>query len=215
MSGTEYTTDGVSGMVLWYRSGMAKKILVVLGHPHTGSYGNALAEAYVQGAQGAGAEVRYVRLADLSFDPILHKGYHEIQTLEPDLQKLQEDITWAQHLVFVYPTWWGSPPALLTGCIDRICLPGFGFRYHKDSLLWDKLLRGRSARLITTMDAPSLYYHLVYRAPGDHKMKHAVLHFCGVRPVRITHVDRLRFRSAAWRERTRTRMEKLGARDAR
>ena len=124
-------------------------------------------------------------MIDLSFNPILSYGYRVASALEPDLVKMQE-IKEAHHLVFVYPTWWGTYPALLKGFIDRVFLPNYAFKYHKDSPFWDKLLKGKTATLIVTMDAPQWYYWLMYRSPGHNSFKRSILEFSGVSPVRIT-----------------------------
>jgi NAD(P)H dehydrogenase (quinone) len=79
-------------------------------------------------------------------------------------------------------------PAILKDFINRIFLPGFSFKYRENSLLWDKLLKGKTARLIVTMDTPSWYYYLVYKNAGHNVMKKIVLEFCGVKPVRITNL---------------------------
>jgi|SRR3989304_5289898 len=91
------------------------------------SFCGVLAEAYIEGAKAAGADIKQLYLGELKFDPILWHGYKEIQELEEDLKMAQEFILWAEHLVFVYPTWWGTIPALLKGFIDRTFLPGFAF----------------------------------------------------------------------------------------
>jgi putative NADPH-quinone reductase len=163
-----------------------KKTLLILGHPDRESFGNALADAYESGARESGIEFKRLNLADLDFDPSLHRGYREIQELEPDLKRAQEMITWAEHLVFVYPIWWATMPALLKGFLDRTFLPGFAFKYKKDSPWWDKLLAGRTARVITTMDAPVFYYWIVNWNSGHRAMKKATLEFCGIKPVRMT-----------------------------
>ena len=72
-----------------------KKIFVLVGHPDSESLSGELATHYVYGAEEAGHEVRRTNLGQLQFDPILHKAYKEIQPLEPDLLKIQEDIKWA------------------------------------------------------------------------------------------------------------------------
>ncbi|MFP4500632.1 MAG: NAD(P)H-dependent oxidoreductase [Candidatus Hydrogenedentota bacterium] len=164
-----------------------KHVTVILGHPDNDTWCRTLAETYAKGAESAGARVRRIRLADLSFDPILHKGYKTIQPLEPDLLKAQRDIAWANHLVFVYPMWWGSMPALLKGFLDRVFHPGFGFQFDSDtSYTWKKLLCGRSARLIITMDGPPRLIRLLYKDPAVHMMKGMTLEFCGISPVRVT-----------------------------
>lgn len=84
---------------------MSKRILVILCHPSQNSLCAALAQSYTRGAEAAGHEVRNLALGALRFDPILHEGYNRIQPLEPDLLAAQEAISWAEHLVFVYPIW--------------------------------------------------------------------------------------------------------------
>ncbi|KTC63730.1 hypothetical protein AO262_36850, partial [Pseudomonas fluorescens ABAC62] len=132
----------------------------------------------------AGHEVRLLRLGALSFDPILHEGYRRAQPLEPDLLKAQTDITWAEHLVFVYPIWWGGIPALMKGFFDRVLLSGFAFKYRAGKAFPDKLLTGRTAHLLVTMDTPTWYYKWFYRMPGVHQMRKTTLEFCGIKPLK-------------------------------
>lgn len=165
---------------------MKKKILVILGHPDAQSFCGALAGAYVKGAKATGADVRILQLGDLDFDPVLWKGYNRIQELEPDLVESQALIKWSNHIVFVYPNWWGTMPALMKGFFDRVFLPGFAFKYRENSEFWDKLLSGRTAHLIVTMDTPPWYYRWIYRGPGHNEMRRAILGFCGIKVVKIT-----------------------------
>jgi len=79
----------------------------------------------------------------------------------------------------------GRLPALLKGFLDRIFLPGFAFKYRPNSALWDRLLTGRSAELLVTMDSPPWYYRWVQRQPGHRQMKQTILEFSGIRPVRV------------------------------
>ena len=163
-----------------------KNILIINGNPDKNSICSEFAVSYKKGAESGGAECKLVNLIDLQFDPILHVGYRKRTELEPDLVQVQKDILEANHLVFVYPTWWSTYPALLKGFIDRVFLPKFAFKYRENSLLWDKLLTGKTARLIVTMDTPKWYYSLVYKSPGHNSMKKGILEFCGVKPVRIS-----------------------------
>ena len=134
-----------------------KKTLLILGHPDKSSFNGALADSYQEGAKKSGIEFERLNLADLDFELTLQKGYAGKQKLEPDLQRAQDLIRWAEHMVFVYPIWWATMPALLKGFLDRVFLPGFAFKYKENSPWWDKYLTGKTARLITTMDAPYLY----------------------------------------------------------
>lgn len=163
---------------------MAVKITVILGHPRVDSFGSALARAYVQGAIAAEAEVRLLCLSELAFDLHVTKPAPQDQFRETDLERAMETLAWAEHLVFVYPTWWATMPALLKGFLDRALLPGFAF--HEDAASptgYVPMLKGKSGQLITTMDSPKWVYRYLYGRAGDRAMKHGILGFCGVRPV--------------------------------
>lgn len=179
---------------------MSKNITVILGHPDSNSYCGALATAYVQAAEEAGHSVKFFKLGEVQFDTTLHHGYQKRQELEPDLKEIQDAITWAKHLVFIYPIWWGTMPSLLKGFFDRVFLPGYAFKYRDNSQFWDKLLVGRSAHAIVTMDTPPWYYWLIYKMPGHHQIKKTILEFCGIKPVKITSLGPVRHASAAQRE---------------
>ncbi|BBP68740.1 NAD(P)H dehydrogenase [Pseudomonas sp. Seg1] len=163
---------------------MGKRILLILGHPSATSLCAALADRYAQSALEAGHEVRQLRLGEMDFDPVLREGYQQIQTLENDLSAAQSDILWAEHLTLVYPIWWGGIPALLKGFFDRVLLPGFAFKYRKGKAFPDKLLKGRTADLLVTMDTPPWYYRWIYRMPGLNEVRQTTLAFCGIKPVR-------------------------------
>jgi len=186
-------------------------ILLINGHPDRESFCSALSQAYKQGAQGAGAEVREINVGALKFSPNLAHGYRKITALEEDLLHAQDSIKWAEHLVFVYPTWWGTMPALLKGFIDRTFLPGFAFKYRDNSPWWDRLLTGRSARMIVTMDAPVWFFRLVYGKPGHNAMKKMVLEFCGIKPVRITSFGSIKRSSEEQRIRRLEQVKRLGS----
>ncbi|WP_297802183.1 NAD(P)H-dependent oxidoreductase [Arenimonas sp. GDDSR-1] len=190
---------------------MNKRILVILGHPSEDSLCGALAQAYATGAEASGNEVRRISLGTLRFDPVLHDGYARIQTLEPDLVAAQEAIAWAQHLVFVYPIWWGSMPALLKGFFDRIFLPGFAFTFRKGSLMADGLLAGRSAHLLVALDTPPWYFRWVYRMPGHHQMKRTILGFCGIKPVTVSNFGPVKDSRPRTRERWLSRAFAYGS----
>ncbi len=163
-----------------------KKVLVINGHPDKESFCNSLAEKYKRGADSSGAECAIIDLTDLEFSPVLKYGYRKQTELEPDLKKAWGLIKKADHLVFVYPNWWGTYPALLKGFIDRLFLPELAFKYQTKNSFPKKLLTGKTARLIVTTDTPNWYYSLIYRKPGHNSMKKSILGFCGIKPVKIT-----------------------------
>jgi len=190
---------------------MKKNILVIIGHPDAKSFCGSLAKAYIDSAKVSGLEVRELQLGNLKFDPILWKGYRKIQELEPDLAKAQELIQWSNHIVFVYPNWWGAMPALMKGFFDRVLLPGFAFKYRKDSPLWDKLLSGRTAHLMVTMDTPPWYYRWIYHRPGHNEMKRTILGFCGIKVVKISEFALIKSSSQQQREKWINVAKKLGS----
>ena len=187
-----------------------KKILIINGHPDAESFNAALAEAYKKGAIESGAEVKEIVVRELQFNPNLQFGYRKRTELEPDLLDAQAKIKWAEHLVWIYPVWWGSLPAILKGFIDRTFLSGFAFQKRENSVWWDKLLTGKSARIISTLDQPAWYYWLVYRQPSNNAMKKLTLQFIGINPVKITNIGPLRLSKESYRLNWLRRIEKLG-----
>lgn len=173
-----------------------RNILVVLGHPNPNSLCAHFAQTYVNEAIKAGHTVNFLKLIDLKFDYNLHLGHKKDshQVLEPDVVKSQKLIMEANHLVFVFPSWWASMPAVLKAWIDRVFLPGVTFKYKKNSPLPEKLLLGKTARIIVTMDAPIWYYKWFNKSPGVQLLKFGTLEFCGVSPVKVTSFGQVRTR---------------------
>jgi len=176
------------------------RIYVLVGHPDRDSFNTALADAYCAAAVAAGHDVRRQHLADLAFDPILHHGYRQIQQLEPDLVEAQQNILWCERWVIFYPVWWGNVPALLKGFFDRTLIAEFAYRYHENDPLWDRLLKGRTAHIVTTSDAPALFLRFVYRNGDVDVVKRATLEFCGFSPVKVTRISPMRYFDDAKRQ---------------
>lgn len=187
-----------------------KKILILNGHPGKEGFCYELAKRYKKGAEASGSDVTLINLIDLEFDPVLKFGFGKETELEADLVYVQEEIKAAEHLVFVYPNWWATFPALLKGFIDRVFLPGFAFKYRENSPMWDKLLSGKSARMIVTMDSPKWYYSLILRNAGHNAMKKGILEFCGIKPVKITCFSQMRSANSQKRQKWLDEVEELG-----
>lgn len=169
-----------------------KKILVINAHPRDGSLSDALAQEYIRGTEEVTCKVEYVKLRDLSFDPILRTSYRNNE-LESDLKMMQEKMLWCDHLVIVTPVWWLSMPALLKGFIDRVITPGFAFKYKKGSLLPfpQRLLKGRSARVIYTQGGPRWVSWTIAFDSFWKSLKYGTLVFCGFGPVRRTYFSKI------------------------
>jgi NAD(P)H dehydrogenase (quinone) len=188
--------------------------LVVLGHPTPHSFSDALADAYARGLDAAGAEVARLELRALEFDPHLRAGFKGGQPLEPDLRRAQELIERARHVAWFFPLWWGGPPALVKGFIDRTFLPGWAFAYQARSKLPKTLLKGRAARVVTTMDGPSLWYHVWLRSTLHASFVDATLRFVGFGPIASTTLYSQRYRTPGERAAFLAKLERLGRKDA-
>lgn len=182
------------------------KILILNGNNQRQSLSSDICDAYRTGAAKAGHDVQTIKIGEITFDPILHEGYHTVQELEPDLVSFQKDVKWCDHFVIVYPTWWGGMPALLKGLFDRSFYSGYAYRYHDNDPLWDKLLKGRSAHIITTMDAPYIWYFFAYWSAGTNMLRNAILKFCGIAPVKTTFINRVRYKT---RQQLKKDLEKI------
>lgn len=165
-----------------------KKILIINGHPDRESYNTQLQQAYTSGALQAGADVTEIHLGSLQFDPNLRYGYRKRMELEPDLLDAWNKILAADHIVWVFPLWWGSLPALMKGFFDRLFLPGLAFSYKENSIMIIKKLKGKTSRLICTMDTPIWFHTLYYRATGVRAFRSMVLRFCGLKITGTTYI---------------------------
>ncbi len=188
-----------------------KNIVIIDGHPNKESFNVALSEAYKRGALNAGASVEEIRIRDLRFNPNLQFGYQKRTELEPDLLEAWEKIRHADHMVWIHPVWWGGLPAITKGFIDRLFLPGFTFQYRENSLWWDKLLTGKTARIITTMDQPGWYYRLMFGQPSVNQLKKSTLQFCGVKPVKTTFFGPVKRSDDTIRKKWLEKVEEMGA----
>jgi putative NADPH-quinone reductase len=123
------------------------------------------------------------------------------------------DMDWADHFAFFYPVWWGTYPAILKAFIDRVVLSGVAFQYGKTGTKWKKIWHGKTARLTLTMDAPSWWYKIVYRAPSENSLRWATLWYVGVKTLGVTRFTPVRFSKPELRDKWLRSVAKLGARD--
>lgn len=165
------------------------KVLVIYCHPNHQSLSYAFLQQVLHGSEGNGriSEVQVLDLYEERFDPVL--VFHEYKRRrdmhkDPELERHREQLKWADKLVFIYPIWWGRPPAMLLGYIDRMFASGFAYRDH-GKLLPEGLLKGKSAVCISVMKGPTLYP--LFWLNNAHKilMRKALLQYVGVRKVKF------------------------------
>lgn len=187
-----------------------KHVLIINGHPDKQSYNYALSEAYKTGAQKANAAISQIKISDLNFNPNLQFGYRQRTELESDLIDAIEKIKNANHLVWVFPMWWYGYPAIMKGFIDRTFLPGITFEPIEGKPLPKKLLKGKTARVIITADAPRWYDYLFMKSPAINQFKKGTLEFCGIKPVKLTYIAPVKNSSPGWREKWLEKVTVLG-----
>ena len=135
---------------------MTKRILIIDGHPdpRADRYVHALAKAYYDGARAGGHEVRSIIVSELEFPLLRTNDDFRAGEACAAIRTCQELITWADHVVLLFPLWLGSMPALLTGFLEQTLRPGFAFAESARHGLPKKLLGGKSARIFVTMGLP-------------------------------------------------------------
>jgi len=187
-------------------------ILLILGHPSETSFCNALLDAYRAAAESAGARCATIYISRLDFDINLSEGYKngQVMPFEADLLSAQELIRWADHVVMAYPNWWGFMPAVTKGFIDRILLPGFAFRHHSGKVFPEKLLKGKSIRLLITMDTPKWWFYLIYRASQYQILKNIVFGYVGFDPVRFSTFGFMRRSTPSQRNKWLQKISRMG-----
>jgi len=160
------------------------RIAIIVGHARSGTYCEALGEAYLRGAQAGGHEARLFVTSRMTFDPILREGFARVQPLEPDLQSAHDAMLAADHLVIIFPLWLGTLPAILKGFLERVLQPDLVEPAKQGQ--FKKILQGKSARVVVTMGMPGFIYRWWFGAHALKMLKRNILGFVGVRPIRST-----------------------------
>lgn len=164
-------------------------ILVIYTHPNHQSLSYAFLNKVIQGSS-ENTQISKIEVLDLyaeQFDPVLvfneNKRRRDMH-IDPKLEKYREQIREADKIVFVYPIWWGRPPAMLLGYIDQMFASNFAYR-DKGGLLPEGLLKGKSVVCISSMKGPTFYP--LYWLNNAHKvlMRKALFHYCGIKKVKF------------------------------
>ena len=171
---------------------MTRCITIIQGHPDPrGShFGNALADAYAEGARAAGHAVQRIETARLDF-PLLRSAEDFYHGAAPEsVRAAQDAIRWADHLLITYPLWQGHFPAVFHAFLEQTFRPGFAVE-SRHGLMPRKLFTGKSARIVVTMGMPGLFYRWYYGAHSLKSLERNILRFSGIAPVKATLIGRL------------------------
>jgi len=160
-------------------------VLIIYAHPNPSSFNGAILEHVQKGLEETNHSVTLLDLYKEQFDPVLvFNGEKKRRDLlnEEETKRYRELVQKADSLLFIYPIWWWSMPAILKGFIDRIFIAGFAYKY--EGALPKGLLKGKKAWVINTLDSPLWYVSLLYRSADWIMMKRGVLRFCGIRDIK-------------------------------
>lgn len=163
--------------------------LVIYTYPNHQSLNYAFLQQVIKGCNENPyiTELQVLDLYEEKFDPILHFHEHKRRRdmyREPNLEKYREQLTWADQIVFIYPIWWGRPPAMLLGYIDQLFASNFAYR-DKKGLFPEGLLKGKSVVCVSTMKGPTNYP--LFWLNNAHKvlMRKALFNFVGIKKVKF------------------------------
>ena len=163
-------------------------ISVILGHPNRGSFNHAIAETAVAALTTGGHEVIVHDLYGESFDPVLPASEAPRDAVLPPLiTRHCDEISRADGIVIVHPNWWGQPPAIMKGWIDRVMRPGVAYEFQEG----DKgegvpvgLLKAKAAMVFNTSNTAAEREREVFGDPLDAIWKNCVFGLCGITDVR-------------------------------
>ena len=159
------------------------KNLVILAHPRTDSFAAAVAERAVRELKARGQHAELIDLYRDGFDPRMsageHRDYGDPPSLSDDLAGLAASLQKAEGLIFVFPTWWSGPPAILKGFFDRLFIPGVAFDVDSaTSRMAGRLKALRKILVITTTGAPSWTIRLWLGNPVEKLFRSGIFAAC-------------------------------------
>jgi len=142
-------------------------VALVVAHPDPGSFNHAIAAAALAALKRSGHDVTVLDLYEEEFRPAMsldeRLAYHgDRPILDPMVERHAGIVQEAEVLVFVYPTWWSTMPAILKGWLERVLVPGVGFVFDEKQRVRPGLTHVRRIVGISTYGAPRWYVHAIH-----------------------------------------------------
>lgn len=163
------------------------RVSVILGHPDPSSLNHAIARTCVDTLRGMGHEERFHDLQAEGFDPVLPAAETARDAkLPPLVARHCTEIAEADGLVLVHPNWWGQPPAVLKGWVDRVLRPGVAYEFLPSDGgegVPVGLLKPMTALVLNTSNTPAVRELAVFGDPLERLWADCILSFCGVKKV--------------------------------
>lgn len=160
------------------------QILILQGHPDPSKTHlcHAIADSYRKAAEAQGHVVETIEIADQDIPFLRSKEEWEGADLPKVAIEGQTAIAKAEHIVFIYPLWMGTIPAIVKAWIEQVLRHSFAFEMTRTG--WKPALKGKSARLIVTMGMPAFVYRWFFFAHSLRSLERNILKFCGIKPVK-------------------------------
>jgi putative NADPH-quinone reductase len=163
------------------------KVSLILAHPDPRSLNHAIADRARATLRAGGHDVSYHDLCAEGFDPVMPAAEIPSDAVPPAAVGRQgAEIRAADGIIIVHPNWWGQPPAILTGWIDRVLRPGMAYRFREGDQgegVPEGLLRARIALVFNTANTSERREADVFGDPLDTIWRNCVLGLCGVRTI--------------------------------
>lgn len=166
---------------------MTLNISIILAHPDPKSFNHAIAAAVVETLEQNSHTTRFHDLHQENFDPLLPVGeIAKDAALPADIQRHCDEIAAADGIVIVHPNWWGQPPAILKGWIDRIIRPGVAYEFLEEDAgegVPNGLLKARAAIVFNTSNTETQREKRIFGDPLETLWKNCIFGLCGIDDV--------------------------------
>lgn len=160
------------------------KISVILAHPDPASFNHAIAQAAIASLETLGHEVVFHDLYQERFDAILPaEEIPKGAELPPEIAGHCQEASEADGFVIIHPNWWGMPPAILTGWVDRVMRPGIAYEFLEDDKgegVPNGLLKAGRAIVFNTSNTETVREQTVFLDPLETIWKNCIFDLCGV-----------------------------------